>query len=91
MVLYGAASGPVPPLEPRRLQTGGSLFITRPTLGDYIATRVELAGRTDELFGWILAGKLRVSIGGTYRLADAAKAHQDLASRRTTGKLLLTP
>lgn len=68
MVLYGAASGPVPPLELGRLQTGGSLFVTRPTLGDYITTRDELAGRTDELFGWIVAGKLQVSIGGTYRL-----------------------
>jgi NADPH2:quinone reductase len=91
MVLYGAASGPVPLFELQRLQTSGSLFITRPTLIDYIVTRNELVGRTDELFGWILAGKLNMSIGGTYPLSNAAQAHEDLAGRRTTGKLLLTP
>jgi NADPH2:quinone reductase len=91
MVLYGAASGPVPPFELQRLQIGGSLFITRPTLVDYIATRDELVARTDELFGWIVTGSLKVSIGGIYPLSDAAQAHEDLAGRRTTGKLLLKP
>ena len=91
MVLYGAASGPVPPFELQRLMTGGSLYLTRPTLGDYIVTRDELVTRTDELFGWIADGTLRVRIGATYRLTDAATAHDDLAGRRTTGKVLLTP
>jgi NADPH:quinone reductase len=91
MVLYGAASGPVPPFDLQRLSTSGSLFITRPTLGDYTATREELVRRTDELFGWIRDGRLDVRVGGTYTLADAGKAHEDLAARRTTGKLLLVP
>ena len=91
MVLYGAASGPVPPFDLQRLSTSGSLFITRPTLGDYTATRDELVGRTDELFGWIRDGRLDVRVGGTYPLADAGQAHEDLAARRTTGKLLLVP
>jgi NADPH2:quinone reductase len=91
LVLYGAASGPVPPFDLQRLSTIGSLFVTRPTLGDYTATRDELVGRTDELFGWIRDGRLDVRVGGTYPLADAGQAHEDLAARRTTGKLLLVP
>jgi NADPH2:quinone reductase len=91
MVLYGAASGPVPPLEIQRLQTGGSLFLTRPTLVDYIVTRQELTSRTDELFGWIRDGALDVHIGGSYGFDEAAQAHEDLEGRRTTGKLLLVP
>jgi NADPH2:quinone reductase len=89
MVLYGGSSGPVPPVDPQRLNTGGSLFLTRPTLGHYIARRDELLQRAGDLFGWIAAGRLAVRIGGTYPLADAARAHEDLAARRTTGKLLL--
>ena len=91
MVLYGAASGPVPPFELQRLSVGGSLFITRPTLIHYIATRAELLRRAADLFGWIGQGTLSVRIGGTYPLADAARAQEDLAARRTTGKLLLLP
>ncbi|MCU1616795.1 MAG: NADPH:quinone reductase [Frankiales bacterium] len=91
MVVYGAASGPVPPVEIQRLQTGGSLYLTRPTLVDYIVTREELLSRTDEIFDWISSGLLSVHIGGTYPLADAARAHEDLAKRRTTGKMLLVP
>ena len=91
MVLYGAASGPVPPLDVTRLMTGGSLYLTRPTLADYVASRDELVTRTDQLFGWIANGTLTVRIGDTYRFSDAAAAHADLAARRTTGKLLLTP
>jgi NADPH:quinone reductase len=91
MVLYGASSGPVPPFELQRLAGGGSLYITRPTLGSYIATRDEYVQRTDDLFGWIKTGKLTVRIGGRYPLADAARAHADLAARSTTGKLLLLP
>jgi NADPH:quinone reductase len=91
MVLYGAASGPVPPVEIQRLQAGGSLYLTRPTLVDYIVTREELLFRIDEIFDWISSGRLSVRIGATYPLADAAHAHEDLAGRRTTGKLLLVP
>lgn len=91
LVLYGAASGPVPPFELQRLAAGGSLYITRPTLVHYIASRDELVQRADDVFSWIKAGQLRVHIGGRYPLAEAARAHDDLAARRTTGKLLLLP
>ncbi len=91
LVLYGAASGPVPPFDLQRLNSGGSLFVTRPTLAHYVATRAELLARAGDLFGWLTAGRLRVRIGGTYPLQDAAQAHQALESRRTTGKLLLIP
>jgi len=91
MVLYGAASGQVPPLDPQRLNSGGSLFLTRPTLVHYIADTAELRWRAGEVFDWIAKGELDVRIGGTYPLADAARAQADLAGRRTTGKLLLLP
>ena len=91
MVLYGGSSGPVPPFELQRLAGSGSLFITRPTMIHYIASREELVSRTGDLFTWITEGQLSVRIGGTYPLADAARAHDDLAARRTTGKLLLLP
>jgi len=91
MVLYGASSGQVPPMDPQRLNRGGSLYLTRPTLAHYIADRHELLWRADDLFGWLAEGLLDVRIGGTYPLADAARAQQDLAARRTTGKLLLLP
>lgn len=91
MVLYGASSGPVPPFELQRLSVGGSLFITRPTLIHYIASRADLIRRSADLFGWIGQGRLSVRIGGSYPLADASRAQQDLAARRTTGKLLLLP
>lgn len=91
MALYGAASGPVPLFDLGRLAAGGSLFVTRPTLGNYIATREELLSRTGDLFEWIIRGRLDVRIGGTYPLEAAGQAHDDLANRRTTGKLLLLP
>jgi len=91
MVLYGAASGQVPPFDLQRLNRGGSLFATRPTLGDYIATVEELRWRAGEVFGLVAGGELDVRIGGSYPLADAARAQEDLAARRTTGKLLLIP
>ena len=91
MVLYGAASGPVPPFDLQRLNTSGSLYVTRPTLVHYIASRDELLQRADDLFTWIKKGQLTVRIGGRYPLAEAARAHDDLAARRTTGKLLLLP
>jgi NADPH2:quinone reductase len=91
IVVYGAASGQVPPFDIQRLNSGGSLFATRPTLAHYIADPEEMRWRADELFGWIARGELDVRIGGSYPLADAARAHEDLAGRRTTGKLLLIP
>ena len=91
MVLFGASSGQVPPVDPQRLNSGGSLFLTRPTLVHYIADLEELRWRAGEVFDWIAKGELEVRIGGTYPLADAARAQEDLAGRRTTGKLLLLP
>jgi NADPH2:quinone reductase len=91
MVLFGQSSGPVPPFDPQRLNSAGSLFLTRPTLGFYTLTREELLGRANDIFGWIRDGKLNVRIGQTYPLADAAQAHKDLAGRGTTGKLVLIP
>jgi NADPH:quinone reductase len=91
MVLYGGASGQVPPFDLQRLNTGGSLFVTRPTLAHYIADRAELLWRAGDLFEWIAKGELDVRIGTEYPLADAARAHDDLAARRTTGKLVLIP
>lgn len=91
MALYGAASGPVPPVDPQVLNTKGSLFLTRPTLWHYTATREELLARAGELFGWIRSGQVDVRIGGRYPLAEARRAHDDLEGRRTTGKVLLLP
>ena len=89
MVLYGGSSGQVPPFDLQRLNSGGSLYVTRPTLVHYMADRAELLWRAGDLFEWIAKGELDVRIGGEYPLADAARAHEDLAARRTTGKLLL--
>ncbi|MGE5136661.1 MAG: quinone oxidoreductase family protein [Gemmatimonadota bacterium] len=91
LVLYGAASGPVPPFDLQLLAPAGSLFVTRPTLVHYVASPADLRRRTADLFGWVTRGELSVRIGGTYPLSDAARAQEDLAARRTTGKLLLIP
>ncbi|MHA7181643.1 quinone oxidoreductase family protein [Arthrobacter sp. MDB2-24] len=91
LVLYGAASGPVPPVDPQRLNSGGSLFLTRPTLAHYLLSPEERRWRSEELFGAVVAGQLDVRIGARYPLADAARAHEDLQARRTTGKVLLIP
>ncbi|MEV7011367.1 quinone oxidoreductase [Streptosporangium sp. NPDC051022] len=91
MALYGQSSGPVPPVDPQVLAQGGSLFLTRPALGPYTATREELAWRASDIFGWVASGDLKVHISGRYPLAEAARAHEDLEARRTTGKLLLLP
>jgi len=91
LVLYGAASGAVPPVDQDRLRAGGSLFLTRPTMGNYIAETSELRWRAGEVFDWIAKGELDVRISRTYPLADAAQAQEDLAARRSTGKLLLLP
>ncbi|MFE0028323.1 quinone oxidoreductase family protein [Amycolatopsis sp. NPDC059021] len=91
LALFGAASGPVPPIDPQRLNSGGSLYLTRPTSVHYVRTREELDWRAEELFKAITGGALDIRIGGRYALADARKAHEDLQGRRTTGKLLLLP
>jgi NADPH:quinone reductase len=91
MVLFGGSSGQVPPFNPQRLNSGGSLFLTRPTLGHYIADRTELLWRSGDLFRWIAKGELHVRVGAEYPLADAPQAHEDLAGRRSTGKLVLVP
>lgn len=91
LALYGAASGPVPPVDPQRLNSAGSVFLTRPTLAHYVATREELEWRAGDMLDAVRDGTLNVHIGGRYALADARRAHYDLEARRTTGKLLLLP
>jgi len=91
MVLFGGSSGAVPPFDLIRLSTMGSLYVTRPTLKDFVATRAELEARAKDVFGWVSDGSLKLRIEHTYALADAAEAHRDLESRKTAGKLLLLP
>jgi NADPH2:quinone reductase len=91
MVLFGAASGPVPPFDPMRLEREGSLFLTRPGLRDYTAERDELLARAADVLSWVADGSLTVRIGARYPLDEAARAQEDLAARKTTGKLLLRP
>lgn len=90
MVLYGQASGKVPPVDPLRLSRG-SLFLTRPGIADYTATRAEMLWRAEEVLGAVASGALDVHVHDRYPLADASRAHADLQSRQTTGKLLLVP
>jgi NADPH2:quinone reductase len=91
MVLFGASSGAVPAFDPQILNRKGSLYLTRPTLGNYTATRQEMVGRASDLFAWIKAGELKVRIAHEYPLKDAADAQRALESRRTAGKILLVP
>jgi NADPH2:quinone reductase len=91
MALFGAASGPVGPFDLQRLNAGGSLFITRPSLNHHIATREELMQRTTELFGWIRDGKVKLRVDHQFPLEQAAEAHRQLEGRKTTGKILLIP
>src|ERR1700674_4782621 len=91
MVLFGGSSGAVPPFDLMVLAHKGSLYVTRPTLVNYIATREELLARASAVFGMITAGKLKLRIQHTYPLAQAQQAHRDLEGRKTTGKLLLIP
>lgn len=90
MVFFGQSSGPVAPVDPLLLSVKGSLYLTRPTLATYIATREELEWRARDLFDWIRSGKLKVRINQTYSLAEAAQAHRDIEGRKTTGKLILS-
>jgi len=91
MVLYGQSSGPVGPFDPQVLSQKGSLFLTRPTVVHYIATRAELLARAGEVLGWLETGRLKVRIDREFPLAEAAEAHRQLESRKTTGKVLLIP
>ncbi|SFR25394.1 NADPH2:quinone reductase [Lentzea waywayandensis] len=91
LALFGASSGPVPPVDPQRLNAAGSVYLTRPSTGAYLLDRAELDWRASDLFGAIVSGELNIRIGGRYKLEEAAQAHTDLQSRKTTGKLLLLP
>jgi len=91
MVLFGGASGAVPPFDPIALSQKGSLFLTRPSLLHYIATRQELEQRSCDVFNMIIAGKLKLRIGHVYKLEEVQQAHRDLEGRKTTGKILLVP
>ena len=90
MVLYGQASGPVPPID-ARLLGNGSLFLTRPGLGDYTVTRDELEQRAGDVLGWVESGELKLRVEHVLPLSEAAEAHRHLSSRATTGKVLLIP
>ncbi|MGD0346426.1 MAG: quinone oxidoreductase [Terracidiphilus sp.] len=91
LALFGASSGPVPPFDPTLLNSKGSLFLTRPTLWHYIATRAELEWRASDVLNWAAKGKLKLRTEHTYPLAQAAQAQIDLEERKTTGKILLVP
>ncbi len=91
MILFGQSSGPVAPLDPQVLNAKGSLFLTRPTLFHYVATRADLLKRANDVLGWIASGHLKLRISATFPLKDAAHAHRDLEGRKTTGKVLLIP
>ncbi len=91
MVSFGNASGPVPPVNLGILSTKGSLYVTRPTLATYIASRADLLERAASLFGVVKAGKVKIETTGRYKLAEAQRAHRDLESRKTTGSIILLP
>ena len=91
MVTFGNASGAVPPVNLGILSAKGSLYVTRPTLATYIASREELVERSNALFDAVKSGKVKIETTGRYKLADAAQAHRDLESRKTTGSIILTP
>ncbi|MDV6297667.1 quinone oxidoreductase [Dietzia maris] len=91
LVLFGAASGPVPPVDPQRLNAAGSVFLTRPSLGDFIAGTGEFRERAGEVLEGIVDGSLRLTVGATFGLSEAADAHRALQSRQTTGSVVLDP
>jgi NADPH2:quinone reductase len=91
LVLFGNASGPVPPIDPLALSAAGSIFMTRPTMAHHVATREELLSRSKELFSWLRSGTLRLTIHRSLPLANASEAHRLLEGRQTMGKLLLIP
>ncbi|WP_156764462.1 zinc-binding dehydrogenase, partial [Mycobacterium sp. E3247] len=91
LALFGAASGPVPPFDPQRLNAAGSVFLTRPSLAHFIRTGQEFSWRAEELFDAIAGGAITVEVGGRYPLAEAARAHHDLQGRKTAGSIVLLP
>ena len=91
LVLFGQSSGPVPPFDPQILNQKGSLFLTRPTLQHYVATREELLQRAGDVFGWVASGRLKVRVDSTFKLEEAAEAHRRLEGRQSAGKILLVP
>jgi NADPH:quinone reductase len=91
LVLFGAASGPVPPVDPQRLNAAGSVYLTRPSRLHFIRTRDEFTWRTNQLFDAIATGTVKVNVSARYPLKDAAQAHRDLEGRRTVGSVVLTP
>jgi NADPH2:quinone reductase len=91
LALFGASSGPVPPFDLIQLSGKGSLFITRPTMWHYVATRAELEWRAGDVLGWAAKGELKLRTEHLYPLAEAAQAHTDIEERKTTGKILLEP
>ena len=91
LALFGQSSGPVPPFDPNILNAKGSLFLTRPSLAHHLLSREELLWRAGDVLGWVASGALKIRVNREYPLAEAAQAHRDLESRRTTGKLLLIP
>lgn len=91
LALFGAASGPVPPIDPQRLNAAGSVYLTRPTLVHFTRTAQEFAWRSGELFDAIAAGSISVTVSERYQLSDAAQAHRDLHARRTVGSIVLVP
>jgi len=91
LALFGGASGPVPPVDPQRLNTAGSVFLTRPTLAHFIRTGDEFSWRATELFDAIGSGAVNIEVGGRYPLSEAARAHEYLEGRKTSGSIVLLP
>ncbi|WAC89518.1 quinone oxidoreductase family protein [Mycobacterium sp. Aquia_213] len=91
LALFGAASGPVPPVDPQRLNAAGSVFLTRPTLAHFMRTGQEFSWRADELFEAVAGGAINIEVGGRYPLAEATRAHTDLQGRKTAGSIVLLP
>ena len=91
LALFGASSGPVPPVDPQRLNAAGSVFLTRPNLAHFIRTPDEFAWRAGELMEAIAGGAITVTVSGHYPLAEARRAHEDLQGRKTTGSIVLMP
>ncbi|MGA7052255.1 MAG: zinc-binding dehydrogenase, partial [Mycobacterium sp.] len=91
LALFGAASGPVPPVDPQRLNAAGSVYLTRPSLAHFIRTGQEFSWRAAELFDTIGEGAVTIEVGHRYPLAEAARAHEDLQGRKTAGSIVLLP
>lgn len=91
LALFGASSGPVPPVDPQRLNAAGSVFLTRPTLVHFMRTGQEFSWRADELFEAVSSGAIKIEVGGRYPMTEAARAHQDLQGRKTAGSIVLLP